>query len=111
LALPVNLAVIGAELSVDLPAGEGAGEVWIYALAKDVPVAVGRGENRGHTITYHNVARSWRKLGDWNGKTARFTAAVTELTQSGADTAAVLVQSGTATSPGRMLGAATAVLR
>jgi hypothetical protein len=111
LALPVKLAVIGGELSVDLPAGEGAGAVWVYALAKDVPVAVGRGENRGHTITYHNVARSWRKLGDWKGKTARFTVAVNELTQSGADTAAVIVQSGTAAAPGAMLGAATAVLR
>jgi len=74
-------------------------------------VAVGRGENRGHTITYHNVARSWRKVGDWNGKAAQFNLAVSELAQSGVDTAAVIVQSGTAASPGPMLGAATAALR
>jgi hypothetical protein len=111
LPLPVKLAVNGGKLSVDLPAGEGAGEVWVYALAKDVPVAVGRGENRGHTITYHNVARSWRKLGDWNGKAAQFNVAVNELARSGADTAAVIVQKGTAANPGAMLGAATASLR
>jgi hypothetical protein len=111
LPVPVKLAVNGGKLSVDLPAGEGAGEVWVYALAKDVPVAVGRGENRGRTITYHNVARSWRKVGDWNGKAVQFNVAVSELTQRGADTVAVLVQSGTAASPGPMLGAATTVLR
>jgi len=107
LPLPVKLAVNGGKLSVDLPAGTGAGEVWVYAVAKDVPVAVARGENRGRTITYHNVARSWRKLGDWNGKAAQFNVAVNDLAQSGADTAAVIVQGGTAARPGAMLGAAT----
>ena len=111
LPVPVKLAVNSGRLSVDLPAGEGAGEVWVYALAKDVPVAVGRGENRGHTITYHNVARSWRKVGDWNGKAAQFNVAVSELAQSGVDTAAVIVQSGTAASPGPMVGAAMTSLR
>jgi len=107
LPLPVKLAVNGGKLSVDLPAGTGAGEVWVYAVAKDVPVAVARGENRGRTITYHNVARSWRKLGDWNGKAAQFNVAVNDLAQSGAATAAVIVQGGTAARPGAMLGAAT----
>ncbi len=44
-----------------------AGEVWLCPLAKAVPVAIGRGENRGRTITYHNVVRGWIKLGDWTG--------------------------------------------
>ena len=35
-----------------------------------VPVEIGRGENRGKTLTYHNVVRRWVKLGDWNGKAA-----------------------------------------
>ena len=44
------------KLSVDLPAGKGVGEVWVYGLAKEVSVVVARGENRGRTVTYHNVA-------------------------------------------------------
>ena len=37
-------------------------------MTKAVPVAIGRGENSGQTITYNNVVRRWMKLGDWNGK-------------------------------------------
>jgi len=111
LPVPVKAAVDGGNLNVTVPAPQGAGEVWVYALAKDVPVAVGRGENRGHTITYHNVARRWQKLGDWNGKAASWTVPLNQLTGGGADTAAVLVQSGRPDRPGPMLGAAIASLR
>ena len=111
LSVPVELAVSGGKLSVNLPAGKGAGEVWVYALAKEVPVAVGRGENRGRTVTYHNVARRWQKLGDWSGKAASWTVPVDQFAAGGADTAAVLVQSGSPGNPGMMLGAAVASLR
>ena len=47
LSVPVNAAVKGSNLTIDIPAGNGAGEVWVYALAKEVPVAVGRGEPAG----------------------------------------------------------------
>ena len=111
LPVPVTVAVNGGNLSVTLPAGKGAGEVWVYALAKDVPVAVGRGENRGRTVTYHNVARRWQKLGDWSGQAAHWSVPLAQLAGGGADTAAVLLQSGTADNPGAMLGAAVASLR
>jgi hypothetical protein len=111
LSVPVTVAVSGGNLSVTVPAGKGAGEVWVYALAKDVPVAVGRGENRGRTVTYHNVARRWQKLGDWSGQAARWSVPVDQLAGDGVDTAAVLLQSGTADNPGAMLGAAVAALR
>ena len=108
---PVNAGVNGGNLNVDIPAGKGAGEVWVYALAKEVPVAVGRGENRGRTVTYHNVARRWQKLGDWDGKAASWNVPVSRLAADGADTAAVIVQGGSAGDPGAMLGAAIASLR
>lgn len=111
LSVPVNVAVNGGKLSVDVPAGKGAGEVWVYALAKEVPVAVGRGENRGRTVIYHNVARRWQKLGDWNGQAASWNVPVSQLAVGSADTAAVLVQGGSAESPGPMLGATIASLR
>jgi hypothetical protein len=111
LPVPITLAVASGNLSVNIPAGKGAGEVWVYSLAKEVPVTVTRGENRGRTVTYHNVARRWQKLGDWSGTAANWNVAVSQLSTGGADTAAVLVQGGTAEDPGAMLGAAIASLR
>jgi hypothetical protein len=107
----VTATVNGGDLNVAVPDGKGAGEVWVYVLAKEIPVAVGRGENRGRTVAYHNVARHWRKLGDWNGKAASWTVPVNQLTSGGDDTAAVVVQGGTAQDPGAMLGAVVASLR
>ena len=111
LTVPVQLAVRDGMLNVDLPAEKGAGEVWVYGLAKEVSVALARGENRGRTVTYHNVARRWLKLGDWNGKAANWNVPVSHVAVGGVDTAAVVVQSGSAANPEAMLGAAVASLR
>ena len=111
LPVPVRVAVSDGKLSVDLPSGKGAGEVWVYGLAKEVSIAVARGENRGRTVTYHNVARRWQKVGDWKGKAANWNVPVSRLAVEGVDTAAVVVQSGNVDNPGAMLGAALASLR
>ena len=81
------------------------------ATFETVPVVVERGENRGKTITYHNVARRWHKLGEWSGQAKTFTVPIKELNTDGADTAAVVVQDGSSEKPGPMLGAAVASLR
>ena len=70
-----------------------------------------RGENRGRSVTYHNVARRWIKLGDWTGKAHTFSVPVADLKGDHVDAAAVLVQSGSSDNPGRVLGAAIAGLR
>jgi hypothetical protein len=114
LAVPVTATVSGGSLTVnvaDAKAGGGRGEVWLCAMTKAVPVVVERGENRGKTITYHNVARRWHKLGDWSGQAKSFTISVKELNTEGADTAAVVLQDGSSDKPGPMLGAAVAALR
>ena len=70
MSLPVLLSVGGSNLNVKIGAVERAragGEVWLCPLAKSVPVEIGRGENHGRTITYHNVVRRWVKLGEWTG--------------------------------------------
>jgi hypothetical protein len=112
LALPVKLAVAEGKLTVSVlaPASESAkGEVWLCALGTAVPVAIGRGENSGHTITYHNVVRRWIKLGEWTGAARTFSVPLADL--ESADAAAVIVQAGTADRPGPMLGAALAAVR
>jgi hypothetical protein len=114
LSLPVTLSVSGDQLAVSVPAGKddgGKAEVWLCALAKAIPVTVGRGENGGRTITYHNVTRRWLKLGDWTGEARTWTAKISDLKAEGDDTAAVIVQGGSADNPGPMLGAAIAAIR
>jgi hypothetical protein len=81
----------------------------VLGLARAVTVVIKRGENKGKTITYHNVARSWLKLDATSGKT--FAVPLQEIDAEGVDSAAVMVQSGTAEKPGPVLGAAMASLR
>jgi hypothetical protein len=110
LSLPIKLAVDNGKVSVDVLAasGEGSAEVWLCAIGTAVPVAIGRGENSGHTVTYHNVVRRWIKLGDWTGAARSFSLSAVGL--EGVDAVAVIVQGGTVDHPGTMLGAAMASL-
>jgi hypothetical protein len=109
MALPVLLSLGGGGLTVkvDMAANEHAsGEVWLCPLARAVAVAIGRGENRGRTVTYHNVVRNWLKLGDWTGTAAAWTVPAAQIGTDGVDAAAVVVQEGTHDKPGIILGAA-----
>src|SRR5262245_52700639 len=111
LSLPVTLAVAGDKISVDLPVGKDVrGEVWLCPITKAVTVAIGRGENHGRTITYHNVVRRWLKLGDWTGKAQNWKLPLQDIQTGDIDSAAVVVQSGSASSPGPMLGATIAAI-
>jgi hypothetical protein len=119
LTLPVKITVADGKVTVNLPAAKDdhqSGEVWLCPITSKVPVAIERGENRGHTLTYTNVVRRWVKLGDWNGKAATFSVQVADLPDAeyslhDVDQLAVIVQSGVTAKPGLMLGAATASIR
>ena len=114
LSIPVSIKIADGRLTVDAPAGKGTDEhadVWLCPVTSTVPVAIGRGENHGRTITYHNAVRRWIKLGEWNGTAASWSIPLKDLKNEGADTAAVLLQSGTANRPGPMLGAAMTALQ
>ena len=109
LSLPVSLSVTGGKLAATF-AGDGrAAEVWVVGLAKAVTVVINRGENKGKTITYHNVARSWRKLTSTDGKT--WSLPLDEIEGEGVNRAAVIVQGGTIEKPGLVFGAAMASIR
>jgi hypothetical protein len=113
MTVPVTLALAGDKLTVTLPEQKDEptrAEVWLCTISKSVPVAIARGENRGRSVTYHNVARRWHKLGDWTGKAASFTVPLADIKAAQGDAAAVLVQSGSAESPSTTLGAAMASL-
>ncbi|HEY1544994.1 MAG TPA: DUF1223 domain-containing protein [Xanthobacteraceae bacterium] len=109
LALPLTLTIADGRLTVTAPAAKGdavPAEVWLCPLEKSVKVAIGRGENEGHTFTYHNVVRHWVKLGEWNGQAATWSIPVAKFQSQGVDAVAVVLQSGAGSTPGVMLGAA-----
>ena len=114
MSLPVVLAVNNGTLNVSVSGADkapAAAEVWLCPLAKAVPVAIGRGENRGHTITYHNVVRSWLKLGTLSGAQSNWNVPLAQIKAEGIDAAAVMVQEGSHERPGIILGAALTDIR
>jgi hypothetical protein len=113
LSLPVTMSLSDGRLLVSVPGSGEAhspAEVWICGLLKAATVAIGRGENRGKTITYHNVGRHWVKLGTWTGKSESWNVPIKEFNEEGIDAAAVMVQSGTVDKPSAMYGAAVAAI-
>jgi hypothetical protein len=124
LAVPVTLKIVDEKIVVTVAASSdsntNSAEIWLCPITDTTPVVVGRGENSGHTLTYHNVVRRWVKLGDWNGKAETFSLPLSELAGKSyvlgnIDRVAVILQSGVAAKsgnlPGLMLGAAQARLR
>jgi hypothetical protein len=113
MSAPVLISIGGNNVNVKVNSaltGHPAGEVWLCPLQKAVAVSIGRGENHGRTVTYHNVVRSWVKLGDWSGSAASWTIPLAQIEDGGIDAAAVMVQEGTHDRPGMILGAASASL-
>jgi hypothetical protein len=109
MSLPVLVSVNGGDLTVGIngaPDGEPSGEVWLCPLSTAVSIAIGRGENHGRTVIYHNVVRSWRKLGNFDGADSTWTVPLAEIENDDIDGAAVLVQEGTREKPGAILGGA-----
>jgi hypothetical protein len=119
LNLPVAMTVTDGKVTVVVPDAKDehrSGEVWLCPITNTAPVAIGRGENNGRTLTYYNVVRRWVKLGEWRGQAASFSMLLADLPNNeyalrDIDHLAVVVQSGVAAKPGLMLGAATASLR
>ena len=116
MSVPISMALAGKQINISVAAsGKGAamahGEVWICSISKAVPIAIGRGENRGREITYHNVVRNLLKVGDWNGSSGSWTVPLENISREGVDAAVVFVQDGNRDKPGPMLGAAYTSLR
>jgi hypothetical protein len=111
MSVPVTMTLSGKQINVSVAASgkEPAtmhGEVWICSVSKEIPISIGRGENRGREITYHNVVRNLLKVGDWNGSSGSWTVPLENITRDGVDAAVVYLQDGNRDKPGPMLGAA-----
>jgi hypothetical protein len=111
MSVPVAMTLAGKQVHVSVAASNKGpatmhGEVWICSVSKSVPISIGRGENRGHEVTYHNVVRNLLKVGDWNGSPGSWTVPLENISREGVDAAVVYVQDGSRDKPGPMLGAA-----
>jgi hypothetical protein len=110
MSVPVSMTLAGKQINVSVAASKapaaGHGEVWIGSVSKAVPISIGRGENRGREVTYHNVVRNLLKVGDWNGSSTSWTVPLENISHEGVDAAVVYVQDGNRDKPGPMLGAA-----
>ena len=110
--LPVALEIEEHGSTVRIRVGPGPdaapspAEVWILPVTRAREVAIGRGENRGRTVTYANVVRGMSRLGTWTGSAAQFETARSVARPAEADGYVVLLQANRDGQPGRILGAA-----
>jgi hypothetical protein len=108
LVVPIRLKDTAGVLHIELGGGPGdlaktlAG-VFILRVAHTRTVTIERGENKGRSITYTNVVRAMRKIGEWHGEPASFD--VTEL-KAEDEGYVVFLQQGTLEQPGTILAAA-----
>ncbi|MCC6984701.1 MAG: DUF1223 domain-containing protein [Bauldia sp.] len=86
--------------------------VWLAAFDRYETVPVGRGENGGRTLSYHNVVRNMHRVAMWRGQAMSLDIPLSMLREAGADGCAILLQSEASSGvPGRVLGAATLIPR
>ena len=111
LPVPVSISYDNGELEIsvgDSGSGTGKATVRLVTYLSKADVMIERGENRGSTITYHNVVRSISPVGIYEGAPLTITLPADEIMEDGADGCAVIVQEELAQGPGRIVGAASA---
>lgn len=104
----VSLKRVGDVLEIRvngrLPAGVAMASVSLVGLAPPVEVTIGRGENRGRSVTYVNVVRELHAVGMWEGGSATFRLPLREMQRTKSAGCAVIVQEERGRRPGRILG-------
>jgi hypothetical protein len=109
--LPVDVAIAEQNGTVTVSITETGevqhrdAEVWVLPVLRSKTVPIERGENKGRTVTYANVVRGLKRIGEWHGGSARFEVPV-ETARGGADGYVVLLQAEEGDKPSVILGAA-----
>jgi hypothetical protein len=96
------VATIGAW---DRPDPLSAMRILAISVERERVVAIDRGENRGRTVTYHNIVRSLKDVAAWTG--AATTVDLPATSAPGLDCVALVQAVGeSGRGPGAILGAA-----
>ncbi len=90
IALDWNFTEGGIE--VILPKSTVTATLWQMDVDRSKQVAIGRGENSGKSVTYHNVVRKIESLGRWDGEARTLKLALDPMLAEGRDACAILVQ-------------------
>ncbi|MBI4723568.1 MAG: DUF1223 domain-containing protein, partial [Rhodomicrobium sp.] len=98
-AVPLSVRREGRKLTIETgaaPAGSPhkTGKVWVAAVVHSVPVAIGRGENAGRTVTYTNVVRYLIEAGRWEGAPTSYAVPLGSIPKDG-DMIVVFLQTDT----------------
>jgi hypothetical protein len=105
--VPVQLHATKQEIHISVgPASGHEGQeatIWMFHILDHATVAIGSGENQGHTLTYHNVVRDVKAIGIWKGQAISLDLPRQDLTGMPSDAVAVVVQLG---GYGHIIGAA-----
>jgi hypothetical protein len=97
----VSIRTENDEIVIELgPAPPGVviedGRVMLAWTTKRVEVTIAKGENRGRTITYHNVVRKLAEVGRWTGAASAFRISRGEQMAPESDGCVVFLQQGVA---------------
>ncbi|TNE38049.1 MAG: DUF1223 domain-containing protein [Alphaproteobacteria bacterium] len=82
----------GDILEVDLPQGSEEAQIWLFGYDTAKSVNVGRGENSGRSLTYHNIVRDIHDAGSWDGSPRKLELDLTKMRAEGRDGCAFIIQ-------------------
>lgn len=108
LTVSVEVRMEGDQLKVRSGEGADAGNatLWIVYFDRSREVKIQKGENRGKTITYHNVVRDVSMVGMASNGKIDVTLPLKTMKQKGHESCALILQETTASGqPGAIIGA------
>ena len=90
--LPLQWSFKGDKFFVTLPKSDGEATLWLLDIDHVADVDIQRGENTGKIITYHNIVRKIRSLGDWDGSAQEISLDLAEMLTEGRDGCVLIIQ-------------------
>lgn len=109
-SLPVDIDIQPAGDNVIINVGSlstyEVGTLWIMLFQQEGSVAIGRGENRNRKVTYTNIVKEMRPLGEWNGERMALKFAKPDLMSEETNGFAIVLQAKQSNMPSNILGAA-----
>ncbi len=106
LTVPISTNRSSDKIQVTANVASGDATLWIVYFDKEHSVKILRGENRGKTVSYHNVVREMSMMGMMKDGKLNVTLPLKEMRRMGHDSCAIILQQTTSEgTPGAILGA------
>lgn len=110
LNVPISVNITGEQMQIRIDeksATQNHPTLYMVYFNKTQTVKIKRGENRGKTITYHNIVRETQMLGMLKDGAISVDLPLMEVKRAGYDSCAILLQEMTTSgTPGAIIGAA-----